>query len=223
MDGTYEFLSSLFYTFLFIKLIRYADNQPNGKCDNEVFMLLDEFCNIGTIPEFQKKISTARSRAIGIWPVIQNVAQIENRYPGNSWQEIFGDCDIKLSLSCTDIMSAEYISKLLGVSTVESISIRKDAGIEGELEYGQQNISNTQRNLLTADEVIRLPHNILIVILRGNKPYRLEKMIYTEHPLAKGLKDSPINEYIPEWKQIKNNIKNMAKNKKNKKKSFKGF
>ena len=53
-------------------------------------MLLDEFCNIGTIPEFQKKISTARSRMIGIWPVIQNVAQIENRYSGNSWQEIFG-------------------------------------------------------------------------------------------------------------------------------------
>ena len=62
MVGTYDFLSSLFYTFLFIKLIRYADSQPAGKCDVDVFFLLDEFANIGTIPEFNKKISTARSR-----------------------------------------------------------------------------------------------------------------------------------------------------------------
>ena len=186
-------------------------------------MLLDEFCNIGAIPEFQKKISTARSRMIGIWPVIQNVAQIENRYPGNSWQEIFGDCDTKLSLSCTDIMSAEYISKLLGVSTAESMSIRKDAGFEGELEYGQQNITNIQRNLLTADEVIRLPFNIILAILRGNKPYMLEKMIYTEHSLAKELKDSSINEYIPEWQKLKKEIKKEIQPKRNIKPSFKNF
>ena len=62
MVGTYDFLSSLFYTFLFIKLIRYADSRPNGKCDVDVFFLLDEFANIGSIPEFNKKISTARSR-----------------------------------------------------------------------------------------------------------------------------------------------------------------
>lgn len=186
-------------------------------------MLLDEFCNIGAIPEFQKKISTARSRMIGIWPVIQNIAQIENRYPGNSWQEIFGDCDTKLSLSCTDIMSAEYISKLLGVSTAESMSIRKDAGLEGELEYGQQNITNIQRSLLTADEVIRLPFNKLLVILRGNKPYIIEKMIYTEHSLAKDLRDISINEYIPNWKKIKNEFKSINKIKKSNKLSFKDF
>jgi len=224
MDGgTYEFLSSLFYTFLFIKLIRYADNQPSGTCDNEVFMLLDEFCNIGTIPEFPKKISTARSRMIGIWPVIQNIAQIENRFPGNSWQEILGDCDTKLSLSCTDLMSAKYVSELLGISTAESMSIRKEAGIEGELQYGQKNITTIQRNLLTADEVMRLPYYILIVFLKANKPYLIEKMIYTEHPLAKGLKDTPINEYIPEWQKVKKEIKNEIKIKKKKKPSFKNF
>ena len=120
-------------------------------------------------------------------------------------------------------MSAEYVSKLLGVSTAESMSIRKDAGFEGELEYGQQNITNIQRNLLTADEVIRLPFNIILAILRGNKPYMLEKMIYTEHSLAKELKDSPINEYIPEWQKVKNELKNINKVKKSNKPSFKNF
>lgn len=62
MNGAYDFLSSLFYAFLFIKLVRYADSRPNGKCDVDVFCFLDEFANIGQIPEFNKKISTVRSR-----------------------------------------------------------------------------------------------------------------------------------------------------------------
>ena len=195
MDGgTYDFLSSLFYTFLFIKLVRYADNQPSGKCDVEVFMLLDEFANIGAIPDFQKKISTARSRAIGIIPVIQNIAQLKNRYPGDIWQEIVGNCDTRISLGCTDMATAEYISNLLGVATVENMSIRKDAGIDGEIQYGQKNIANIQRKLLNPDEVLRVPYNKLIIILRGNKPYMIDKKIYTEHHLAKELKDNVINE-----------------------------
>ena len=101
---------------LFIKLIRYADSQPNGRCDVDVFMLLDEFANIGAIPEFNKKISTARSRGIGIIPIIQNIAQIKNRYPNDIWQEVIGNCDTRLSLACTDILTAEYISSLLRCS-----------------------------------------------------------------------------------------------------------
>ena len=70
-----------------------------------------------------------------------------------------------------------------GVSTVETESIKKDAGIEGKLEFGQKNISTLKRNLLNADEILRIPHNKLLVNIRGNKPLMLDKMIYTEHPL----------------------------------------
>lgn len=62
VDSSNDFLSSLFFTFLFIKLVRYADSQPTGKCENEVFCFLDEFANIGAIPDFNRKISTVRSR-----------------------------------------------------------------------------------------------------------------------------------------------------------------
>lgn len=62
MDSSYDFIASLFYTFLFIKLVRYADSRPDGKCENEVFFFLDEFANLGQIPDFNKKISTVRSR-----------------------------------------------------------------------------------------------------------------------------------------------------------------
>lgn len=90
-----------------------------------------------------------------------------------------------------------------GVSTAESQSIKKDAGIEGELEFGQKNISTLKRNLLNADEILRIPHNELLVNIRGNKPLMLNKMIYTEHKLSKQLKDVPVNSYKPNWNIIK--------------------
>ena len=86
-----------------------------------------------------------------------------------------------------------------GVSTAESQSIKKNAGIEGELEFGQKNISTLKRNLLNADEILRIPYNELLVNIRGNKPLMLNKMIYTEHKLAKQLKDVPVNSYKPNW------------------------
>ena len=86
-----------------------------------------------------------------------------------------------------------------GVSTVETESIKKDAGIEGKLEFGQKNISTLKRNLLKADEILRIPHNKLLVNIRGNKPLMLDKMIYTEHPLFQKLKDVSVNNYKPNW------------------------
>ena len=87
VDSSKDFLASLFFTFLFIKLVRYADSTETGKCKNEVFCFLDEFANIGQIPDFNKKISTVRSRGIALIPILQNVGQFENRYPNNMWQE----------------------------------------------------------------------------------------------------------------------------------------
>lgn len=89
---------------------------------------------------------------------------------------------------------------MIGVSTVETTSIKKSNSIEGDIEeYGQKNISTLKRNLLNVDEILRLPSLKLILNLKGNKPLILDKMIYTEHPLAKKLKDSSILEYIPKW------------------------
>ena len=88
---------------------------------------------------------------------------------------------------------------MLGVATAETQSIKKDAGIEGDLEFGQKNIASLKRNLLNADEILRLPHDKLIVIIRGNKSLLLDKMIYTEHRLSKKLKDVSVSNYKPNW------------------------
>lgn len=187
---------------------------------------------IGYVISFILGGCTVRSRGIALVPIVQNIGQIKNRYPIDSWQEIIGNCDIRLCLGAADILTAEYFSDLLGVSTVETQSLRKDGGIEGNLEYGQKNISTLKRNLLNADEILRLPHSQLLVNIRGNKPILLDKMIYTEHELASKLEENSVTEYNPIWNKnnlknskiiFKNEIKKEEKNKENQEITFDNF
>lgn len=110
----------------------------------------------------------------------------------------------EFGMGTTDVLTAQYFCSLIGVASVESTSIKKSNSIEGDVaEYGQKSISTQKRNLLNVDEILRIPSTKLLVNLRGNNPLLLDKMIYTEHPISKELKDSPITEYNPKW--IKNN------------------
>lgn len=105
----------------------------------------------------------------------------------------------------TDVLTAKYFCDLIGVATVETTSIRKENSLEGEIEdFGQKNVSTLKRNLLNVDEILRIPSNKLLINLRGNKPLLLDKMIYTEHPIAVKLKDSNITEYNPDWVKKEN-------------------
>lgn len=113
MDSTFDFIAGLFFSFLFIKLIRLADNNLTGKLDIETFFLLDEFPNIGKIPDFEKKLSTMRSRGVNTSIIFQSIAQLKNRYPNDVYQEILGNCDTKICLGCSEMLTAEYVSKLL--------------------------------------------------------------------------------------------------------------
>lgn len=202
-DSTFDFLAGLFFSFLFIKLTRYAD-MNGGTLNPNVYFLLDEFPNIGAIPDFTKKISTMRSRGIHSSVVFQNISQLKNRYPNDAWQEIIGNCDTRLFLGCTDVATAQFVSDLLGQATVEAKSHRKHAGFEGIFDFGDISITTQKRPLLTPDEILRLDHRNAIVILRGQKPLLVEKMDYTKHPLSKEIKPVPITEYIPEWAEQEN-------------------
>ena len=128
-------------------------------------------------------------------------------------KKLYGNCDTRMDMGITDVLTADYFCKLLGVSTVETISIKKSNSIEGDIgEYGQKNISVLQRNLLNIDEILRLHYMKLILHLKGNKPLLLDKIIYKEHPLYKKLKDSPISEYNPKWvKNIPEKIQSKEK------------
>lgn len=117
-------------------------------------------------------------------------------------------------MGMTDVLTSQYFCDLVGVSTVETTSIKKSNSIEGDIEeYGQKNISTLKRNLLNVDEILRIPSNKLLVNLRWNKPLLLDKVMYKEHPIANKLKDSPISGYNPKW--IKNTTNNVRVEEKN--------
>lgn len=87
-NSTFDFLSTLFFSFLFIKLIKCADENIDGRLEVETSLILDEFTNIGRIVDFEKKLATTRSRGINIFMIFQNIAQLKNRYDNDVWQEI---------------------------------------------------------------------------------------------------------------------------------------
>ena len=114
-DSTFDFLASLFLSFVFIKLVRYADKHcPDGKLPVPVHVLGEELTACGVIPDLSRKISVIRSRNISMSCVFQNLAGLQNRYPQNQWQEILGNSDIQLFLGCVDELTAKYISDRSG-------------------------------------------------------------------------------------------------------------
>ena len=200
-DSTFDFLSSLFFSFLFIKLVQYADkNCIGGKLSVPVTCILDEFPNIGAIPDFCKKISTIRSRGISCSIIFQNLAQLQNRYPLNQWQEILGNCDAQLFLGCTDELTAKFISDRTGEVTIGVSSTAKQLNTWRVSNYTpeyRETSSIGKRKLLTMDEVLRLPIEKALVILRGQKVLKVDKFDYTLHPEAKKLVPCKASEHMP--------------------------
>ncbi len=200
-DSTFDFLSSLFFSFLFIKLVRYADKHcPGGRLTIPVTFVCDEFPNIGTIPDFCKKISTVRSRGLNISIIFQNLAQLQNRYPQNQWQEILGNCDTQLFLGCTDELTATFISNRTGDVTIGVYSKAKKLNTWRVSDYTpeyRQTSSIGKRKLLTPDEVLRLPLDKALVILRGQKVLKVDKFDYTFHPESKKLIPTKAVDHIP--------------------------
>lgn len=203
-DSTFDFLSSLFFSFLFIRLVRYADGYgKDGRCDVPVDFILDEFPNAGTIVDFKKKISTIRSRAISVSCIFQNLAQMQNRYPDNVWQEIIGNCDTQIALGCTDELTAKFISDRTGEITIGVTSTAKTLSSWQVSNYTPEYRENSglgRRKLMTMDEVLRMPLDKELVILRGQKVLMLEKFDYTLHPEAAKLVKCRASEYIPQWR-----------------------
>ena len=204
-DSTLDFLSSLFFSFLFIRLVRYADVKgTDGKCDVPVNFILDEFPNIGSIPDFTKKLSTIRSRELRVAVIFQNIAQLQNRYPMGLWEEIVGNCDTQLFLGCTDQMTSKFISDRTGEMTIEVVSqgvTKKSIAFSQTIPDYKENKSIGKRVVLTPDEVLRLPNNNALVIIRGQKVLKVEKFDYSKHPGKDKFIHEYIRDHVPEWQK----------------------
>ena len=206
-DATMAFLSSLFFSFLFIKLTRFADSTPEMRCPVPVNLILDEFNNIGKLggaadgSDFARTLSVVRSRAIYVTLAVQSLGQLQNRYPNNLWAEIVGNCDLQVMLGCTDDLTAEYFSSRSGDMSIQvnsTMTVRQTMAVAQVIPQYRQTQGQGKRRLLTPDEVLRLPNQELLVVIRGHNLLKLEKVDYTELPLSKEIVRSSVLEYTPE-------------------------
>lgn len=206
-NSTLDFLSSLFFSFLFIRLVKYADVYgEGGKCDVPVNFILDEFPNIGQIPDFTKKLSTIRSRELRVAVIFQNIAQLQNRYPLGLWEEIIGNCDTQLFLGCTDQTTAKFISERTGEMTIEvnSTAVTRDSiSVAQTIPNYKETESVGKRYVLTPDEVMRLGSREALILIRGQKVLKAEKFDYTLHPRCGDFIHGYVRDHVPKWREEK--------------------
>lgn len=206
-DHSFDFLSSLFLSFVFIKLVRFADlHGENGQLPVPVHILADELgAASGTILDLPTKISVIRSRRISISCIFQNLPQMQNRYPFNAWQEILGNCDSTVFLGCTDPVTAAFISERTGIASVNVSSEAKQLNTWRISDYTpeyRRTESIGKRPVLTPDEVLRLSLDDELIILRGQKVLKAQKFDYTRHPEAKKLVKRKASSHIPKWREL---------------------
>lgn len=171
-DRTFSFLASIFYQCLFEENIYIADHSPEGHVQVPIQCLLDEFANIGKIPDFEQRISTFRSRWISACIVVQSYSQGKALYKDH-WDTIVGNCDSILYLGSTDNTTNEWLSKRLGSGTID---VREDSRSRGMNGSSTESWHKVKRELLTPDELGVIDSNQCVYILRGVRPFLSRKI-----------------------------------------------
>lgn len=203
MNSTFTFISSLFFTCLFNKLVEYSRRLPSQKLPVSVNVIMDEFIAIGKLPDFDKKLATVRSAGINICMIFQNLAQLQEAYPNGLWETLISNCYTLLCLACNDMTTAEYLSSRSGTATVALENLRVDRPVLG-LGSVPSTVSHTysvgQRPVLLPDEVISLAaENKVLVSLAGANLFVVDKFPYVEMVDPSTLRLVNMYEHSPAW------------------------
>ena len=205
-DSTFNFVVGMLYTQLFQMLYYQADYVHGGELPVPVHFLMDEFANVALPDEFDKLLSTMRSRQIFVSIILQNLAQIKALYK-DSWESIVGNCDELYYLGGNEQSTHKYISELLGKETLDTNTFGKSTGHSGSYST---NFQQTGRELLTADEVRLLDNNDGLLFVRGERPIKDKKYNLLKHPNIKQTLDGgyppythgQASHFIEDWQNI---------------------
>lgn len=177
-DSSFNFIIGMLYTQLFQQLYYQADNFHGGRLPVHVHFVMDEFANVALPDEFDKLLSTMRSREISVSIIIQNLAQLKALFE-KQWESIVGNCDEFLYLGGNEQSTHEYVSKLLGKETIDTNTYGESKGHNGSYSTNYQ---LTGRDLMTPDEVRMLDNRYAILFIRGERPVLDEKFDILKHP-----------------------------------------
>ena len=182
----YDFILTIFFSQMIQHLYDFAD-KSGGALPQPTYFILDEFANIGKIPDFDKKISTSRSRKISFSVILQNLDQLEAVYE-KSYETIIGNCDTTIFLGSNSQKTVEYFSKEMGEKTIgrDSWTTNKDKHMWKQ----GFNKSDTvmARALMTPDELRRLDNDMCIILEKGIKPIKAQKYYYFNYNTGKLVK-----------------------------------
>ena len=176
-DATFNFLVAIMYSQLFNLLCTKADNSPGGKLDYHVRCLLDEFANIGEIPQFEKLIATIRSREISASIILQAKSQLKAIYKDNA-DTIEGNCDTMLFLGGKEKSTLKEISESLGKETIDSFNTSTN---RGQSESYGMNYQKLGKELKSQDELAVMDGGKCILQVRGVRPFFSDKFDITRH------------------------------------------
>ena len=192
-DSSFNFLVAMLYQQLFDVLFEEA-RKRGGRLPVPLRMLLDEFANIGKIPNFESIISVVRSRNISVAPIFQSLAQVKNSYD-KAADVILDNCDTWIFLGGQSTDTTKEMSGKIGKTTIDLSIGNRTYSREGS--YSESN-SLIQRDLMMSDELSKMSDDDLIVLIRGYDSYKGPKFILEEHPNYKFLEDANKNlYYIP--------------------------
>lgn len=184
-DGTFNFVVSIMYSQLFNLLCDKADDVYNGRLPVHVRMLLDEFANIGQIPQFEKLIATIRSREISASIILQSKSQLKAIYKDNA-DTIEGNCDTTLFLGGKEKTTLKELEDVLGKETIDLYNTSDTRGTSQS--YGL-NYQKTGKALMSQDEIAVMDGGKCIMQLRGVRPFFSDKFDITKHGRYKELSD----------------------------------
>ena len=188
----YDFLLTIFFAQLIQQLYDLADRSPGGKLKVPTFFILDEFANIGQIPDFDKKISTSRSRKISFSVILQNLDQLEAIYE-KSYETIMGNCDTHLFLGSNSTKTVEYFSKALGEKTISRNSTSKSKDKDGHKSGTSDSEQIMARALMTPDELRRMSMDYCIIYEKGIKPVKAHKLFFFKTNMIKEFNKFKLN------------------------------
>jgi type IV secretion system protein VirD4 len=184
-DSTFNFIIAMLEAQLFNILCDLAGSKFGGRLPIHVRFILDEFSNIGKIPEFEKIISVIRSREISTCIILQSKAQLKALYKDHAGT-IADNCDSQLFLGGRGDETLKELSGLLGKETID---IQTTSESRGQSPSNGTNNQRMGKELMTPDEIAVMSGKKCIFQLRGVRPFLSDKYDITKHKRYKLLSD----------------------------------
>lgn len=176
--STFDFLGAMIFSLMFTKMFEQAYKDFGGRLPIHVRFMLDEFANMGVIPDADKKLSVMRSRNISASIVLQSISQLDKNYKDTK-ETIIDNCDSLLFLGSKSNKTNKEIAEQIGKATVHNTAVTESRGQQGSYSEADQILG---RYLIDPAEIGRIGRDECLVLITGIQPFRSRKFRLEGHP-----------------------------------------